>query len=386
MGIYDREYVRVGPRSTSGMGAMRMVSVNTWLIVINVAVFMLDALLASSGAAVLANVGTIYISDTPSAMVERAEPKGDPRPVGRVLAEAQFVSEDAARQLASKLSAATHVRRLVDPQTGNVVGLVRYAPMAPLQAFGHFSTGKGFFELQVWRLITFQFLHANLTHLLFNMIGLFFFGGLIENYLGGKRYLAFYLVCGLFGGIAYLLLNLIGQFGPALPGVLFNDIYTPLIGASAGVFGVLMAAAFVAPNAMVLVFFILPMRLATVVYVFVAIAALNLLLGGQNAGGDAAHLGGALAGAYFIRNTHLLHDFFDIFGSRKKAGGRARASGGGKQDRGRLRAAADALRSGDTPDDSEIDRILSKIATQGLHSLSEAEKRTLRRATEARRR
>ena len=59
--------------------------------------------------------------------------------------------------------------------------------MDPLQAWGHFSTAKGFFQYEVWRLVTFQFLHANFVHLFFNMFGLFIFGGMVEQYLGRRR-------------------------------------------------------------------------------------------------------------------------------------------------------------------------------------------------------
>ncbi|MEC9372379.1 MAG: rhomboid family intramembrane serine protease, partial [Planctomycetota bacterium] len=243
MGIYDREYVRVGPRSPSWVGALRMFSFNTWLIIVNVAVFVLDMLLANAGVVFNVVVAT---------------------------------------------------RQVVDPATGQTITQGLTAPMGPLAAFFHFSSAKLFFGLEFWRLLGFQFLHANLTHLFFNMIGLYFFGGLVEGYLGSKRYAAFYLVCGIFGAVLYLILNLMGtvaaQMGLSLPLLLINDMHTPLIGASAGVFGVLMAAAFVAPNAQILIFFILPMRLATAAYLFVLLAFLNLLTLGANAGGDAAHL------------------------------------------------------------------------------------------------
>jgi hypothetical protein len=103
------------------------------------------------------------------------------------------------------------------------------------------------------------------------------------------------------------------------------------------------------------------------VYGFTAIAAISLIMNRSNAGGEAAHLGGAIAGFFFIRRTHLLRDFFDIFG--KSGGGapvaprRAPARGGG-------------------PSAVEIDRILAKVATQGLASLTESEKATLRAASE----
>jgi membrane associated rhomboid family serine protease len=255
----------------------------------------------------------------------------------------------------------------------DVIGETSYQRMEPLKAFLHFSTYH-FFRLEVWRLLGFQFLHADLTHLLFNMLGLYFFGGLVEGYLGPRRYLAFYLTCGVFGAVAYLFLNLFGNILPPgyrIPGLLFNDIHTPLIGASAGVFGVLMAAAFIAPAAQVLLFFVIPMRLATMAYLLTLFAAYVVITGGQNAGGQAAHLGGAAAGFYFIRHTHLLRDFFDILGPpRKKAEGPPRTRLFGPR----------------PPTEAELDRILDKIRAQGLQSLTESERRTLRQGTEGKRR
>ncbi len=354
MGIYDREYIRSGRKTPGAVGGMRMWSFNTWLIVINVAVFFLGGVLGNATGLVAVDMGTFHDRNASSVQIERA-------------VEAPAAPSNSVR----------FRRVLVDPQTQEVVGFHEYQWMQPLEAYFHFSTAK-FFGLEVWRLIGFQFLHANFTHLLFNMIGLYFFGGLVEGYLGFKRYAAFYLVSGICGALMYLVLNGIGflvmQSNPQLhiPGLLFNNPHMPLIGASAGVFGVLMAAAFVAPNARILVFFILPMRLATAAYGMAILAFINLVTGAANAGGEAAHMGGALAGFFFIRHTHLLHDFFDIFGSAKKAGAGARDSAARKISR--------------APSDGELDRILSKVATGGLHSLTEAERRTLRRATESRRR
>ena len=77
-------------------------------------------------------------------------------------------------------------------------------------------------------------------------LGLFFFGPMAERYLGSKRYVAFYLLCGIFGAVMYLLLNLGGFIATSVlersvPILLVNSPWTPLIGASAGVFGVIMA-------------------------------------------------------------------------------------------------------------------------------------------------
>ncbi len=228
-----------------------------------------------------------------------------------------------------------------------------------LEYYGHFSTGTGFLpHMEVWRLVTFQFLHAGPLHLFLNMFGLWVFGGLVEEHLGSKRYAAFYLMCGICGGLMYLLLNLLGNFGIGIPGALVHDIWMPLIGASAGVFGVIVASAYIAPDERIhLLFPPIPLRLKVFAYGYVAVAFLNLVVfRGPNAGGDAAHVGGAIAGYFFIRNAHMLHDFFDIFGDSRK-----------KPRRGK-RANAD-----------EVDRILAKVSVEGLDSLTEQERRVLQR-------
>ncbi|HIB00897.1 MAG TPA: rhomboid family intramembrane serine protease, partial [Phycisphaerales bacterium] len=227
----------------------------------------------------------------------------------------------------------------------------------------HLSTTHSILGLQYWRFIGFQFLHANFQHLLFNMIGLYFFGPLVEQYLGGKRFLAFYLLCGIFGSVLYLLLNLGGLiFGDSIPGLLFNDPSTPLVGASAGVFGILLAGAYLSPNIKVLVFFIIPMRLSTMAYGLVGLALFTVFFGKSNAGGEAAHLGGAAAGWYFIRNPHHLNGFFDFLGKADPTSKHF------------------ALR-GKKAKPEDVDKILDKIHKKGLHSLSEKEKKLLHDAS-----
>src|SRR5690606_22281486 len=235
--------------------------------------------------------------------------------------------------------------------------------------------------------ITFQFLHANLVHLFFNMLALWIFGPLVESHMGSKRYAAFYLMCGICGAILYLILNLAAVIffpnsaQPPIPGLLGSDPRTPLIGASAGVSGVLMAAAYFRPtDQVVLLIPPIPMRLRTLAYGYVVIAALGLLFGSRNAGGEAAHLGGAIAGYFFVRRSHLLHDFFDVLGRSPPApdSPRARAR---RERSDRLRKAARSA----APSDAEVDRILAKVATEGLASLTEAEKRTLERASQDKR-
>ncbi len=350
MGIHDRDYIR--DREPPGPGGPRLtlhprgLSVVTWLIIINFAVFLVDGMLATSGVYIAVPIGNNYYEAV------------DPDQPQRVLQQA--TRNPATGRLEYPI---------VSTETGQIIGVRVTREMPPFTAIGHFSTIKAFTHIEIWRFVTFQFLHADMTHILFNMIGLFFFGPIAERYLGGRLFLAFYLVCGVFGAALYLMLNLLGYLLPAMPGLLMNAPDVPLVGASAGVFGVLMAAAYVARDAVMLFMLVIPMRVSTGAYLFVALAAINLLTHGANAGGDAAHLGGAAAGFYFIRKPHHLLDFFDDFlGSSKK------------------RAAVRGRTPRKSRHDKRVDAILDKVSREGMHALSDAERRILAQASEDRRR
>ena len=96
-------------------------------------------------------------------------------------------------------------------------------------------------SLQLWRIITYQFLHDinGFGHIFVNMLGLFFFGPMLEKFWGSKKFLIFYLVCGATGGVLYPVLSHIGWLseGPL-----------PLVGASGSIFGLLAAGAILFPN------------------------------------------------------------------------------------------------------------------------------------------
>jgi len=240
--------------------------------------------------------------------------------------------------------------------------------MPALYAIGELTVYKAFTQLEVWRLITFQFLHnpRSLTHVLFNMFGMWVFGPMVEQYLGRKKYLAFYLICGLAGGLLFTILTLVGFVN--------NGIQTPLIGASAGVFGVIVACAFVSPNTVIqLLFPPIPLKMKTFAYGYVGIALISLLMGSPNAGGEAAHIGGAIAGFFFIRNSGMLADFFDVFNDSRSP----KKKGKGKKNdkKSSYRNYNNTNASGPSQDD--IDKILQKVSQKGLASLTEKEKKTL---------
>jgi membrane associated rhomboid family serine protease len=192
-------------------------------------------------------------------------------------------------------------------------GLVRVAQtpagtldFPPLAYWGHFSVALAIFKVQVWRFITFQFLHAGLMHLVFNMLMLYFFGPLVEAYLGRRRFLAFYLICGCAGPVAYMVL---WAWSNATTMALIVNSYIPLVGASAGLFGILIAAAVIAPKTTVLIYGILPIQLKALAWIMLLVAGYTVFTMGHNAGGEAAHLGGAVAGWLLIRNPQWLNIF-----------------------------------------------------------------------------
>lgn len=363
MGIYDRDYIKTGRSGsrgmarvrTSGLARLRMLSVTAWIIIANVFVFVLQMGLTNAGVPV--HVATTYQDGVTPQQIENA------KPISGYLAPTRGgMLVPASKALEHRVGVELFVTLGEVRPNGTVIpiGQARFWVMDPIEAFGHFSTAKGFAELQVWRLVTFQFLHSGFDHILFNMFGLFVFGPLVEQQLGGRRFLAFYLTCGIFGGLMYLLLNLVGFLGLPLPGALHTDIWTPLIGASAGVFGVLMACAYIAPRAIVrLLFPPVALEMRWLVYSYFALALWNLIVAGHNQGGDAAHVGGALAGFYFIRRPWLLHDFFDVLKDSRRGPPRVRES------------------SHPRASDPEVDRILDKISEQGMRSLTDRERAIL---------
>lgn len=152
-----------------------------------------------------------------------------------------------------------------------------------LTYLGAFSISQAIWGLQLWRFITFQFLHAGVSHIFFNMLSLYFFGPIMEGYLGARKYIAFYLLCGIGGPLGFTAIHYLGFIPDG-----------SLIGASAGIFGVLIGAATIAPEGRVsLLFPPVTLTLKQMAWIFIGIALYMIFTSGANAGGEAAHLGGA---------------------------------------------------------------------------------------------
>ena len=352
-------------------------SVTTWIIAICVAIFVVDNFLQKTIPGWMF-VGSTDLNGQPLAAAQNSQvkPSGQIKSLSLTRLDPAIgpLIQEAAKTIPFSSSSIGLEPLLIQ---NKMVGIAWFQATTPLQAWLHFSTstalgsadsppGRG---LELWRFIGFQFLHANLSHLLFNMMALYFFGPIVERYLGGKRYLAFYLICGMAGATMYLLLNFLGiQFPNArIPFVLPNDPTTPLVGASAGIFGVIMAAAFLAPTAQVLLFFVLPMPLRTLAYALVGIALLTIFFGFNNAGGEAGHLGGAIAGYWFIRHPDSLHGLLNLLGNADPTSRTRKLKASKRRDSG--------------PDAATIDRILDKIRKGGLQALNDNEREILRAAS-----
>lgn len=230
--------------------------------------------------------------------------------------------------------------------------------------FGAFAIQSAIFEFRIWEFVTFQFLHGSLGHVLFNCIGLYFFGPWMERWWGSKKFILFYLLCGCAGAAFFTLLMFLGL----LPG----DMQTGMIGASAGIYGIFIGVAVIAPDLRVMLLFPpieLSMRQLAIALLVISTGAILLSLGG-NEGGEAGHLGGAILGFFLVRHPRLLgmDPGVEIFRPQRQRG----------RFESKLRPRS-SLRPGE---DSAVDLILDKISREGFQSLTDAEREILHKASQ----
>ncbi|MDF2448810.1 MAG: Rhomboid family protein [Bacteroidota bacterium] len=134
-----------------------------------------------------------------------------------------------------------------------------------------------------YQFITYMFMHADVPHILFNMLAVYMFGSILENIWGPKRFLNFYLLCGL--GAAFL------QLGISY----LNNEYTILLGASGAVFGLLVAFAMMFPNTELQIYFIIPVKAKYLVIGYALFELYNGFFSRDNVA-HFAHLGGLAVG------------------------------------------------------------------------------------------
>jgi membrane associated rhomboid family serine protease len=186
----------------------------------------------------------------------------------------------------------------------------KYFPRFPLKHyFGLSYTGleEGF----LWQLLTFQFLHGGILHLLLNCWGIYVFGHAVEQALGRKRMLEFYLLSGAVGGGFQVLGSVLAPTHFGVTTMYGVTVYNPVVGASAGMFGLIAALATLYPDedlrVLLLFFYPITVSLRALAGVFAGISLLGVLLVRDHVA-HGAHLGGMMAGFayvhFFLRAGH----------------------------------------------------------------------------------
>ena len=234
-----------------------------------------------------------------------------------------------------------------------------------MREFGAFTMQSAFKEGRIWQFVTFQFLHADFLHLLMNSLGIYFFGPWMEQWWGATKFWIFYLLCGVGGAVFFSLLVSLGLL-PA------DDMQTPLVGASAGIYGILIGVAVIAPNLRVRLFFPpieLSMRQLALGLMALSTVMILMKMGG-NEGGEAGHLGGALCGFLLMRYPRLLGS-----GSGEIRIFQPKAAKPQPQPKIRPRSGLEKAQ------DTEVDLILDKISSHGFQSLTQAEKDLLQKVS-----
>ena len=227
-----------------------------------------------------------------------------------------------------------------------------------------------------WQLITYQFMHGGFAHIFFNMFVLWMFGMEVENLWGSKKFLYFYLTCGVAAGLSQLFIAPLFS-APA-----------PTIGASGAIFGVMIAFGMLFPDRYIFLWFLIPIKAK---YLIGFLFVLEIFWIG-NAGSDVAHLahlGGAIAGfIYIMLDKRIDVPFKNMINRRSYGSGNQFTnpfSGLTDKFKQKMQNVEEAKyydinqkKEEETEvTQEEIDRILDKIGESGYQNLTEKEKKIL---------
>ena len=218
------------------------------------------------------------------------------------------------------------------------------------------------FILQPWSLISYFFLHLSFGHILWNMLFLYWFGKIINDNIGNNAVISLYVLGGIVGGLSYMaLFNIIPFYQDRISDSL-------MLGASAGVFSIVAGSATLLPNYTFYLLFLGPVRIKYIALFYILLSFLDVT--GSNAGGEIAHLGGALIGYLFIRQLQNginmgegIINILNLF--NKKTSYRSENKQPIKKEEKQ------------NISQDEIDKILDKISESGYSSLSKNEKEKL---------
>jgi membrane associated rhomboid family serine protease len=225
----------------------------------------------------------------------------------------------------------------------------------------------GGFTAQPWGAVTYLFVHGGIIHLLTNMLGLYLFGTAVENRMGSRTFLLYYLYCGVGAALFSLLLGLVTH-------------QAPIIGASGAVLGVAVAFAMYWPDAEILFIPIpFPIRARTLV---IGLAVINLILARLGPDGVArdAHVGGMLAGWLFFKLQAISRGRpAPLPRQQPERVLMAQQTAVSREQDPRLSPPVRSIspRPGSDPVTVELDRVLDKISAKGIESLTPEERRFL---------
>lgn len=248
--------------------------------------------------------------------------------------------------------------------------LNRYFALNPIAGFD--AAGMPF-NFQIWQIITYQFMHGSFTHILFNMFMLWMFGMEVENIMGSRRFLAFYLASGIGAGLVQLLVS-----------PLLSDSLGWTIGASGAVFGVMIAFAMFFPDRYVFIYFLIPVKAKYLIAILVIFEFMSV--SEPSVVAHLAHIGGAVTGFLFLildKKNHF--GFRTLLRNFKKPKGFGKNYGFRKPTFRRKEDIEDAefyditnkKENEDEVNQEEIDKILDKISQSGYQNLTEREKKIL---------
>lgn len=252
--------------------------------------------------------------------------------------------------------------------------LNRYFALNPLTGIDQAGQAYNF---QIWQPITYQFMHGGFSHIFFNMFMLWMFGNEIENIMGSKKFLFFYLLSGIGAAAVQVIIG----------SVLSNHLAFT-IGASGAVYGVMIAFALFFPERQIYVYFLFPVKAKYLIAFLVLIEFMSV--GDMSLVAHLAHIGGALTGFIFImldkKNNYNIDALFNKvkssasnFSSSSSKGFRKPSGNpfGKKNVQDAEFYDINDVKKTPTPTPSEIDAILDKISASGYQNLTAEEKRIL---------
>lgn len=233
-----------------------------------------------------------------------------------------------------------------------------------------------------WTIFTYFFTHEDIFHILFNMLFLYWFGKLVDEYLGAKRVIALYMLGGIAGGVIYMVLyNVLPYFQSQI-----QD--SRMLGASAAAFSVAVGASTLLPNYTFNLIFLGPIRIKFIALFYIILSLAQSL--GENAGGNLSHLAGAVIGYVFIKllqnGTDLGKPIYAIVNSWSRLFRKRPSMQVTYRERQVYRNtnvySSSSSGTIEAPDQIEIDSILDKISRSGYESLTREEKQKLFKASQ----